>query len=199
MRILLKNEQWKRIEHMLPGKAGDSGRRGEDNRKFVEAVLWIARTGSPWRVCRRNSGHGTACTCALHAGAAVEHGSGCSWSCLRTASLPSVCIWIPPSCEPISMQLMRQKNGAQALGCSRGGLSTKIHALVQGMGQLIGFALTGGEMADISKAQGLLCGLQPKEVVADKGYDPDEPVQFIRDAGAKAVIPPRRNRRHKRR
>jgi transposase len=49
MRTLLKNEQWKRIEHMLPGKAGDPGRRGEDNRKFVEAVLWIARTGSPWR------------------------------------------------------------------------------------------------------------------------------------------------------
>lgn len=49
MRTLLKNEQWKRIEHMLPGKAGDPGRRAEDNRHFVEAVLWIARTGSPWR------------------------------------------------------------------------------------------------------------------------------------------------------
>jgi transposase len=78
-------------------------------------------------------------------------------------------------------------------------LSTKIHALVQGMGQLIGFALTGGEMADITEAQGLLCGLEPDEVVADKGYDSDELVQFIRDAGAKAVIPPRRNRLHKRR
>lgn len=67
------------------------------------------------------------------------------------------------------------------------------------MGQLIGFAITGGEMADISEAQGLLCGLEPEEVVADKGYDSDELVQSIRDAGAKAVIPPRRNRRHKRR
>lgn len=78
-------------------------------------------------------------------------------------------------------------------------MSTKIHALVQGMGQLIGFALTGGEMADITEAQGLLCGLEPEEVVADKGYDSDELVQYIRDAGAKAVIPPRRNRSHKRR
>jgi transposase len=49
MRTLLKNEQWERIKHMLPGKAGDPGRRAEDNRNFVEAVLWIARTGSPWR------------------------------------------------------------------------------------------------------------------------------------------------------
>jgi transposase len=49
VRKLLSDSQWKRIEQMLPGKAGDVGRTGADNRLFVEAVLWIARTGSPWR------------------------------------------------------------------------------------------------------------------------------------------------------
>ena len=48
-RMMLRNDQWKRIEGFLQGKVGDPGRHGADNRLFVEAVLWIARTGSPWR------------------------------------------------------------------------------------------------------------------------------------------------------
>ena len=48
-RKLLRDDQWERIRDLLPGKAGDPGARGKDNRLFVEAVLWIARTGSPWR------------------------------------------------------------------------------------------------------------------------------------------------------
>lgn len=45
----LRDDQYKRIEALLPGKAIDPGRTARDNRQFVEAVLWIARTGSPWR------------------------------------------------------------------------------------------------------------------------------------------------------
>ena len=46
---MLRDDQWERIAPLLRGKAGDSGRSGLDNRRFVEAVFWIARTGSPWR------------------------------------------------------------------------------------------------------------------------------------------------------
>ncbi len=46
---MLKDEQWGRIAPLVPGKKGDPGRSGEDNRLFLEGVLWIARTGSPWR------------------------------------------------------------------------------------------------------------------------------------------------------
>jgi transposase len=49
VRRWLRDDQWQRVEAMLPGKAGDPGRTGEDNRLFIEAVLWVARTGSPWR------------------------------------------------------------------------------------------------------------------------------------------------------
>jgi len=48
-RDLLSDEQWERIAPLLPGKEGDPGRTGRDNRLFVEAVLWLVRTGAPWR------------------------------------------------------------------------------------------------------------------------------------------------------
>ena len=48
-RDVLSDEQWERIAPLLPGKPGDPGRSGADNRLFLEAVLWIVRTGSPWR------------------------------------------------------------------------------------------------------------------------------------------------------
>ena len=49
IRKLLKDDQWERIAPLLPGKEGDPGRSGEDNRRFVEGVLWLVRTGVPWR------------------------------------------------------------------------------------------------------------------------------------------------------
>lgn len=48
-RFVLTDAQWAKMEPHCLGKATDPGRSGSDNRLFVEAVLWIARTGSPWR------------------------------------------------------------------------------------------------------------------------------------------------------
>ena len=48
-RDLLSDAQWERMAPLLPGKDGDPGRSGRDNRLFVEAVLWLVRAGAPWR------------------------------------------------------------------------------------------------------------------------------------------------------
>ena len=48
-RFVLTDAQWAKIEPLCLGKPSDPGRSGGDNRLFLEAVLWIARTGSPWR------------------------------------------------------------------------------------------------------------------------------------------------------
>jgi transposase len=48
-RFVLTDAQWAKMEPHCLGKRGDPGRSGVDNRRFVEAILWIVRTGSPWR------------------------------------------------------------------------------------------------------------------------------------------------------
>jgi len=49
MRRILTDRQWEAIAPLCCGKEGDPGQTGGDPRLFLEAVLWIARTGSPWR------------------------------------------------------------------------------------------------------------------------------------------------------
>jgi transposase len=46
---LLSDDLWTAVAPVLPGKEGDPGCRARDNRLFLEAVFWIARTGAPWR------------------------------------------------------------------------------------------------------------------------------------------------------
>ncbi len=48
-RYEISDAQWERIAHLVPGKPGDRGRAGADNRLFVNAVLWVLRSGAWWQ------------------------------------------------------------------------------------------------------------------------------------------------------
>jgi transposase len=86
-----------------------------------------------------------------------------------------------------------KKKGEQAIGRSRG-LSTKIHALVDGLGMLARFHLTGGQAGDSPEALPFLGELKPASLAADKAYDTNAIVQHLESAGIQAVIPSRANR-----
>ena len=47
-RYELSDRQWERVKDLLPGKIGDPGRSGRDNRQFVNGVLWVLRSGARW-------------------------------------------------------------------------------------------------------------------------------------------------------
>ena len=98
---------------------------------------------------------------------------------------PSVCCWSV------------KKNGGQAnqaLGRSRGGFSSKLHVVVDALGNPLDFVLTAGQRHDITQAAPLLNGRRCDYVMADKGFDDDDLIQLIRDLGAIPVIPARKNR-----
>jgi transposase len=92
-----------------------------------------------------------------------------------------------------------KKDGeSQAIGRSRGGLTTKIHAIVDALGNPVALALTPGQAADITQAEPLLETLEPDAVIADKGYDSDALVRTLEQRGITPVIPPKANRKEPR-
>lgn len=48
-RYEISDQEWAKINPLLPGQAGSAGRKAANNRLFINAVLWIARSGAPWR------------------------------------------------------------------------------------------------------------------------------------------------------
>jgi len=82
------------------------------------------------------------------------------------------------------------------MGRSRGGLTTKIHAVVDAEGRPIALALTAGQRADSPMAKGMLETLKPGSILlADKAYDTDALRAFAEEKKAWANIPPKRNRK----
>ena len=100
-----------------------------------------------------------------------------------------------------SAQRRRSKKdgGDEAIGRSRGGLSTKIHATVEALGNPTGFALSPGQAHDLEGADALLPDLAADALIADKAFDAEERVlRPLARAGKTAVIPPKANRRNPR-
>ena len=86
-------------------------------------------------------------------------------------------------------------NNHQDMGRSRGGLTSKIHAVVDSNGLPIRLALTPGETHDNRLCSALLIALLPQTMLlADRGYDADWIRELARQQGAWANIPPKRNR-----
>ena len=189
-RLVLNDAAWERMAPLIIGRPDQKGSIGRDNRMFVEGVLWIVRTGSPWRDLPEAFG---------------------DWnSVFRRFSRWSIKgvwwrIFEAMSDDPdfvISDRRFHHRPGAsarrrgekrgsedQALGRSRGGLSTKIHMAVRGLGCPVRFTLTAGQKGDAPQAAALIEGLPAEVVMADTAYDADHLRQAIAAKGAVAVIP----------
>lgn len=83
----------------------------------------------------------------------------------------------------------------EGLGRSRGGLTSKIHCIVDSLGNPVDFLLTGGQEHESKYACPLLKGKETKFVVGDKAFDSDEIIEMIvHEMEATPVIPSKSNR-----
>jgi len=77
-------------------------------------------------------------------------------------------------------------------------LTTKIHVVVDALGNPLALSLTGGQAHDITQAETLVANVTPDAVLADKGYDSDGFIAGLERREIEAVIPPKANRKIKR-
>jgi transposase len=77
-------------------------------------------------------------------------------------------------------------------------LTTKIHAVVDALGNPVAVSITPGQVADITQAEPLLERLEPEALLADKGYDSDALIDNLEARRIEPVIPPKANRREPR-
>ncbi len=193
MRYELTAEEWAAIRPMLPNKPRGVPR--VNDRRVLNGIFWILRSGAPWRDLPLNFGQYTTCYNRF-----VRWRRAGVWTKIMNALAGAH----DAAVQMIDTSIVRvhqhgaciTKNKRQSLGRSRGGLTSKIHALVDTNGLPIRLALSPGEAHDNRLAGKLLSRLQSGSMLlADRGYDADWIRDLTMKRGAWANIPPRSNRR----
>ena len=197
-KVRLPDAQWPKIFAFLQQQEGIHLGKASACRQFVETVLWILRSGAPRRLLPAENGRwnsvyrrfrrwgryriGEKMLAFFSDGADVKTLMGDS-TIVRAhacaAGAPAAGQALPPN---------------QALGRSRGGFSTKIHLLVNGLGKPLRALLTPGQAADSPQVPLLFDRFAPSVAILDKAYDTDAVLAFFESQGAIPVIPPKANR-----
>lgn len=149
-RLVLTDVQWAKMEPHCLGKASDPGRTGSDGRLFVEAVLWIARTGSPWRDLPPTFGKWNTVFARFRWWVKADVVKRLFQACsdepdkeyaMVDATIPSL---RGGSQGTLPRAGLKKGTQSQAIGNSKGGMTTKILALTDALGNLVRFVLLPG-------------------------------------------------------
>ena len=193
-RSVLRDDQWERIAPLLPGKVEDAGRSGADNRLFVEAVLWIVRVGAPWRDLPEAFGNWNSVFQRFRRW--VRGGVFNQVFAALSDDADFEYVIVDGTIVRVHQHGTGAKGGThnQAIGRSRGGLTTKIVALVDALGNLVRFVLLPGQRHDTLGVAPLITDLSFDALLGDKAFDVDWLRAELDSRGTIAVIPPKANR-----
>ena len=184
---------WDTIYSFLQNVKGLHIKDKEQTRCFVEGVWYVLRTGCQWRLLPPYYGHWR----KIHKRYKTWAERGI-WSGLMSyvREIDEQAVMIDATivrAHACAAGYLKDGSEAQALGRSKGGFTTKIHALVDGLGNPIKFILTGGHRNDITQAAELVKEQRNTAFLADKGYDSQELVDILEAQDCTATIPSKKN------
>jgi transposase len=196
----LRDVTWASLHAKLVAIPGIWKRDVERLRQFVEAVVYVLRTGVAWEDLPERFGKPN----SLYRRFRRWSQQGI-WDEVFTAGVPEDALETVMVDATIA-KAQRFASGARGggeedLGRSRGGLTTKIHVLVDERGRPLCYLLTPGQAADCRHAETLLEGVSFALLLGDRAYDTDAlrldsaAVQRCAEHGVEAVIPSKRNRK----
>lgn len=197
-RMGVSDEKWYKIFLFLKSQPGIYVGDEHKSRRFIEGILWMARSGAQWRLFPQSYGLWNSVFKRFD-----------RWSKKGIWEKMHLVFADDPDMESVMVdstivrahacaagaRKSEQNKEDQALGRSRGGFSTKIHVLVDALGNPLDFILTGGQVADVTQAQALLSGLNADHAILDKAYDSDRVLNLIEKQDMIPVIPPKANRK----
>ncbi|MFD2398233.1 IS5 family transposase [Prauserella oleivorans] len=213
----LTDRAWARIEPLLPAVSGP-GRRWRDHRQVINAILWKLRTGAPWRDLPERYGPWK----TAHERLRLWTKDGTWQRILDEVIVKDDAVgdveWVI-SVDSSVVRAHQHAAGARKRGCtpaieaiavdgeglgrSRGGLSTKIHLVVEGRGLPMRVVLTPGQAGDNPQLVPLLDGIRvartgpgrprrrPEVVIADKAYSHPSTRHALRQRRIRFVSPER--------
>ena len=168
MRYELSDSEWAAIKPFLPNKS--RGVRRVNDRRVLNGIFWVLRSGAPWRDLPVCYGPRTNCYNRF-----VRWRRAGVWGRIMdslAAAHDAAVQMIDTSIVRVHQHAARiARNRSQSMGRSRGGLTSKIHAVVDTNGLPVRLGLTAGEAHDNRLALSLLCRLRSGSMLlADRGY-----------------------------
>ena len=195
----INKENWQRIYFILQGISGIRVKDESVTHMFIESVYFILRTGAQWR--ELPSYYGKWRTVHKRFEAWCRKGIWNHVLEVFSSDYDGESIMIDATivrAHPCAAGYEKGQHDREALGRSKGGFTTKIHAVVDALGQALKFSLTPGQRHDITQASYLIEGFENSNVIADKAYDAKAFIEQIEKQKCNPVIPPRSNRKNPR-
>ena len=200
-RYELTNQEWEKISPLLPPEQTNKpGRPRKSNRLMLNAMVWMAKSGAPWRDLPEYYGPWK----SVYSRFRKWLDCGILKEIFKELSLGAELSEI--SIDASIVQAHQHSAGApkngpvNEIGHSRGGNSTKIHVAVDAYGYPISIIISEGQRSDVKYAIPVLenIDIAGSDVLADRGYDCWELIDYIYENGGEPTIPSKKGAKFKR-